>query len=254
MDAIFEQNQVQVAPQKDDAKEAKKARVQAMKDSLKETIQSNPDFTEQLRRLSNSIKVVNTLGFGKDGNIIEEKNSKAEGGRVLKTVSKICGYAVENIGTEGIKYTTEVWTLGEDGKYVGTRVARTFEPGQVIYLTRANMTKLCAIPEISFTLANGKIVQSSSKRKSADLEAELASYYFRFTEEDGTTLAVNDDEVKLCIDDENGKVKEQFVEAFGFLNNPKESKKDRLPKGNQFTVQDMAANLVNQMVKNSEGI
>ena len=107
---------------------------------------------------------------------------------------------------------------------------------------------LCSRPEISFTLANGKIV-SSSKKNAKSLKEELAAYYFAFNKaEDGTTPQVNDDEVKLSVDDADGKVKPEYVESFGYLNNPKEGRAART-KGAKYTTQDLAANYIHKLLE-----
>lgn len=247
MDSVFQN----AAPAAEAAVEAtapeKNAKVKAMKAALKDTVMSTPDFTEKLRRLSPSLRVVNTLGYGTGGNIVVDKNAKTEG-RNLKQTSKIVGYRVENIGTETIQYTTEVWTKGEDGKYVGSVVTKNFAPGEIISLTRQYMTMFCAQPEISFTLSNGKIVSSSNKG-AKNLKEELSAYYFSFNKgEDGSAAPqVNDDEVKLSID-VDGVVKDEYVETFGYFNNPKEGRTPKA-KGKQFTTQDLAANFINKMIQ-----
>jgi hypothetical protein len=247
MDAIF--GQEATAPVATEAVEsaARKEKVAAMKASLKETVQTSPDFASKLRRLSNSIKVVNTLGAGKGGNIVVDKKATGDA-RVLKPTSAICGYKLENIGDEVIEYTTEVFAQDETGKFVGTVVKKQWNPGETIDLTRQYTTMLCSIPEISFTLANGKIV-SSSKKNAKSLKEELAAYYFSFNKsEDGTTPQVNDDEVKLSVDDADGKVKPEYVETFGYLNNPKESRAAR-QKGAKYTTQDLAANYIHKLLE-----
>lgn len=152
MDAIF--GQEATAPVAADAVDtaARKEKVAAMKASLKETVQTSPDFASKLRRLSNSIKVVNTLGYGKGGNIVVDKKASGDA-RVLKPTSAICGYKLENIGTEVIEYTTEVFSQDETGKFVGQVVKKQWAPGETINLTRQYTTMLCSMPEISFTLA-----------------------------------------------------------------------------------------------------
>lgn len=246
MDAIF--GQEATAPVAADAVDtaARKEKVAAMKASLKETVQTSPDFASKLRRLSNSIKVVNTLGYGKGGNIVVDKKASGDA-RVLKPTSAICGYKLENIGTEVIEYTTEVFSQDETGKFVGQVVKKQWAPGETINLTRQYTTMLCSMPEISFTLANGKIV-SSSKKNAKSLKEELAAYYFAFNKsEDGTTPQVNDDEVKLSVDDADGKVKPEYVETFGYLNNPKEGRAART-KGAKYTTQDLAANYIHKLL------
>ena len=247
MDAIFN-NAEATAPVTEAAVDtaAKKEKVAVMKQALKATITSSPDFSEKLRRLSNSIQVVNTLGFGKGGNIVVDKKASGDK-RQLKPTSAICGYRLQNIGTETIEYTTEVFTQDETGKYVGQQVQKQWAPGEIICLNRQYTTMLCAIPEISFTLANGKIV-ASSKKNAKTLKEELASYYFAFDkDENGNKPEVNDDEVKLAVDDADGRVKPEYVETFGYLNNPKEGRGQRA-KGQKFTTQDLAANYINTLL------
>lgn len=249
MDAVFGNAEAQ-APVETAQVEAteKKQKVEAMKAALKETVQSTPDFADRLRRLSNSLFVVNTLGFGKGGNIIVDKNASTSSERKLKPTSAICGYKIKNIGTEAIEYQTEEFEKDATGKWVGSVVRKTLQPGDTADLTRQYMTMLCAQPEISFTLANGKIV-SSSKKNAKTLKEELAAYYFSFNKnEDGTTPAVNDDEVKLSVDDENGVVKPEYEATFGYLNNPKEGRTKTTGKNSKFTTQDLAANFINKLI------
>ena len=245
MEAVF--NNTEVVTNDAVESSAKKEKVQAMKAALKETVQTQPDFAKKLRRLSNSIKVVNTLGHGKDGNIVVDKSVAGEG-RALKATSAICGYIFENIGSEAIEYTTEEYAQDETGKYVGTVVKKTLAPGDKVALTRQYMTMFCAQPEISFTLANGKIV-SSSKKNAKSIKEELSAYYFSFNKDDnGNAIQVNDDEVKLSVDDADGKVKPEYVTTFGYLNNPKEGRAARA-KGAKFTTQDLAANYIHKMLQ-----
>lgn len=227
----------------------KKEKINAMKDALKATINNDPEFQTKLRRLSGSVKVVNTLGYGQGGNIIVDKALSTKEKRVLKQTPQICGYKLENIGEETIEYQTMEYAPNAEGKWVGNTVKKSFAPGQQIDLDRKHMTIFCARPEISFTLANGKIVVSG-KRSAKTLDEELMAYYFHFDKnEDGTTTAVNDDEVKLSIDD-NGKVKPEYEATFGYFNNPKEGRAPK-SKGNKFTTQDLAANFINSMLQES---
>lgn len=248
LESVFQGQEV--APTVDaPAVSEKKEKISKMKEALKATIATEQDYPQRLHRLSDSIKVVNTLGFGKSGNIILDKGASTSTKRALKPTSVICGYRIQNIGTEAIAYDTEEFTQDETGKYVGTKVQKTLQPGETCDLNRTYMTMFCSIPEISFTLANGKIV-ASSKKKAKDFFEELASYYFSFAKgEDGSTIAVNDDEVKIKIDDENGKVKPEFEATFGYLNNPKETKGGSSKSG-KYSVQDLTANYIQQMLKN----
>ena len=242
MDAIF--GQEATAPVAADAVDtaARKEKVAAMKASLKETVQTSPDFASKLRRLSNSIKVVNTLGYGKGGNIVVDKASPE---RKLKSTSAIVGYEVKNIGTEPITYQTEVWAMGADGKYEAQPVEATLGAGETCVLTRKFMTILCSRPEISFTLANGKIISNLKKGKST--EELLNSFYFQFSDD----TPVNDDRVKKAVDEDvDGQrvIKAEYVAAFGYLNNPKEKAAKRV-KAAKVTVQDMMANYVSTLLQ-----
>lgn len=236
--------------------EEKKAKLREWKESFKATCQSDPDFTGKLHRLSDSLKVVKTLGYGKGGNIIvDKKKTEQSGERVLQATSQIVGYEIQNVGSEPISYQTEKWTKDETGKYVPQIVEEVLQPGASVYLTRAYTTTLCSRPEISFTLANGKIVSSSRKTKGGkegDLKELLSAYYFSFNKEEG--LEVNDDSVKVRIDDNNGEVKPEFVEVFGYLNNPKEARASKGKTGPTFTTQDLAANYINKLLQSNGGI
>ena len=248
MDSIFgTEATAPVAPEAT-ADSAKKEKVAKMKSALKETVSTDATFAAKLRTLSDSIRVVNTLGYGKSGNIVVDKKASSAENRVIKPTSAICGYKLENIGDVAIDYTTEVYHQDETGKFVGEVVQKQWAPGETIELTRQYTTMLCSRPEISFTLANGKIV-SSSKKNAKSLKEELAAYYFSFNKnEDGTAPQVNDDEVKLSIDDADGKIKPEYVETFGFLNNPKEGKSPRT-KGTRYTTQDLTANYIHKLLE-----
>jgi hypothetical protein len=201
---------------------------------------------ERLHTLSNSIECVNTLGYGKNGNIVLDKNS-AE--RKLKPTSTTVGYVFKNIGNTAIQYKTELFHDDGTGKFVGEVVEKTWNPGETIMLSRKYTTIMCAIPEISFTLANGKIVASSKKiSKTGGIDEELSAYYFAFNkDENGNALQVNDDEVKLAIDTADGIIKDEYIETFGFLKNPKSVKLPRQNGGSSFTTQDLAANYFNRL-------
>jgi hypothetical protein len=251
MDAIFNSEEVTtagvvVAADEKATNDAKKEKSRIMKAALKETIQSDPTYKETLRRLSDSVRVVNTLGYGSKGNVVVDKTKQD---RTLKEIAKIVGYAIENTGSEAISYTTEEFVKNEAGIYVGTVVDKTLTPGEVAYLTRKYMTVFCSKPEISFTLTNGKIV-ASSRKGSKTIDDELESFFFQFNkEEDGTHLEVNDDTVKLSIDEE-GVIKEEYESTFGYLANPKAPKAPKDNTGKDFTTQDLCANYIQSLIKN----
>lgn len=232
---------------------AKKEKVEVMKAALKETVLTDPSFSEKLRILSETVEVVNSLGFGDSGNIIVDKSKKSDN-RELAVTSQIVGYRLRNIGKAPVKYQTEVWTQGTDGKYVPTKTEKTLAPGGTADLTRQFMTMFCAQPEVSFQLANGKIIKGSGTKGDKGIKSELESYYFRFDKDEaGEKKQINDDTVKLNVGQKvDGKwvVKPDFMETFGFLNNPKESGKGgrRTGTGEKFNTQDLAANYVNKLI------
>lgn len=235
------------------APKTKDAKIEVMKEALKATLETDATYKEKLKSLSDTIEVTNTLGYGTSGNIV--KVAGKGGTRELVPTSAIVGYRLINKGPEPIKYTTEIYTKNEEGIYVGEVVERTANPGETFDLTRQYMTIFAAPPSISFTLGNGKII-SGSRKKVNSLKEELESYYFTFNrEEDGTLKQVNDDEVKLAVDhDVDGErvVKPEFAETFGFLDNPKPSRKKRAAK-KKYTTQDLAANYIHTLLKKEAG-
>ena len=242
----------------DEKKAAKKAKMVEMANALKTTINEDPSFAEKLRTLSNSLSVVNTLGYGDSGNIVVDPNKKGSDDRAntLVQTSQIVGYRVQNTGSVPVKYVTEEYAQDATGVWVGTKVEKTLEPGGIADFTRKYMTVFCSQPEISFSLANGKIVRGSSVVKPNDLDGELEAYYFIFADK---TLKVNSDEIKLnvakAVKTETGKkwvVKDEFAATFGYLNNEKPSgKKPRAKSGSKFTTQDMAANYIQKLLSDT---
>ena len=243
-----------VAPAATDAADARKAKLEAMKASLRQTMHEDPSYAKRLHSLSDKIEVVNSLGFGDSGNIVVDRAKSTKDERALTTTSVIVGYRVRNIGDTPITYQTEVYTQNAEGKFVGEKVEKVIAPGATADLTRQYMTMLCAIPEISFTLANGKVIRGSGKSSAkGDVKAELEAYYFSFDKNLGRQI--NADEVKLNVGEKVGdkwQVKAEFVEAFGYLNNaPERTRGARKADGPKITSSDLAANFVMQMLKDS---
>ena len=254
MDGIFNQMEQGGAPVETGAVASaeKKQKVEEMKSALKETIATDPSFNEKLHSLCDKVEVVNSLGFGDSGNIVVDKSKKTDG-RALAVTSAIVGYRIKNIGKTPVKYQTEVYTQGADGRFVGTKAEKTLAGGAIADLTRQYMTMFCAQPELSFQLANGKIIKGSGAKGDRGIKSELESYYFAFSkDEDGSKRQINDDTVKLNVGHKvDGKwvVKPEFAETFGFLNNPKEGGKGgRKPSGEKYNTQDLVANYVNKLI------
>lgn len=235
--------------------DAKKAKIEAMKAAFTKEVVSDLEVANRVRKFSNMIEVSNSLGFGESGNIIVDRSKSSKDKRELATTSAIVGYCVHNIGDASIQYMTESYVQDETGKYVATRVEKTLNPGEYADLSRQYMTMFCAIPEISFQLANGKIIRGSGAKGDKGLKAELESFYFAFSKDEatGTKKQINDDEVKLNVGEKVGDkwvVKAEFVETFGWLNNPTEkAKAGRKPSGEKWTAQDIAANWIRKRIR-----
>lgn len=238
-----------------DDKAAKKEKVQAMRAAMQTTLAEDPEFAKKVCTRSNDLKVLKTLAYGVSGGLVVDEEKTTSDKRVLKATSKIHGYRIQNVSDTPIEYTTEVWTKDGD-KFVGSTVVKVLQPGEVTDINRKYMTMLCAREEFSFTLANGTIIASSSTKKKSgkNIVDELASYYFKFSEEDGTKIGVNSDLVKLSIDDADGKVKPEFEATFGYLNNPKAKKAPKEKNSTTFTTQVYAANYINTLLKESQGM
>ena len=235
----------------------RKDRIIKMKEKLNETLKSDPTYTQRLHSLSNSLEVVNSLGYGDSGNIIVDKSKSSDGNRALTTTSVIVGYRVRNVGDKPINYQTEAWKKDETGKYVSQKVEKTIAPGATADLNRQYMTMLCAIPEISFQLANGKVIRGSGKmsKNGEDLKTELEAYYFSFNKSEDKQI--NSDEVKLNVGVRGGDgkwtVKPEFAETFGYLENAAEkAARTRKPAGEKLNASDLAANFIMKLIENSQ--
>lgn len=235
----------------EDKKAAKSEQKKEMKEKFQESCANDPDFLKKIGTMSDSLKVVHSLGYGVGGNLIQNKTASGE--RKLEQVPTIVGYEIQNIGSEPITYTTEEYVKDADGKYVGTVTTKVLAPQATAFLARQYMTMLLCATEYSFSIANGKMVQSSRKKSGkASLKAELESYYFTFNKEEG--LSVNDDSVKVSIDEDvNGVrvIKDAYLSTFGYLNNPKERKAKSAHK--EVTKQALAANYVKSLLNSYQG-
>lgn len=238
----------------DPKKAVKKERTQKLNAALKATLTEDPAFVQKANSLSASVQVVNTLGFGESGNLVVKEGTTE---RELAATSKIVGYAVQNTGTAEIPYRTETFKKNAEGVYEGTVVQKVLAPGETIALSRKFMTMFCAIPEISFTLANGKIIRGPGVVKETDIDGELEAYYFSFDDKD---LKVNDDSIKLNVGQQKKVdgvakwvVRKEYEGTFGYLNNPKPAgKRGRgAATGPKFNTQHATANFVNRLIHNA---
>lgn len=248
------------APANDTKAAKKKEKIKKMEALLQDTINKQPDIVEKLNSLSDKIEVINTLCFGDSGNLVVDKAKTAETGeRSLVQTSKICGYIVRNNGTEAVSYVTEEYAPNGEGKWVGTKVTKTIEPGATVAISRKYMTVFASMPEISFQLANGKIIRSSASSVKS-LDDELEAYYFSFAD---NTVTVHSDDIKINIgkkvkDSNSGEqvwvVKKEYEPTFGYLNNPEEVKAKGGKGGSKksgFSAQTVAANYIQRLISES---
>jgi len=256
MDNIFStlgdvEQQVEVKSSK--AGNDKKEQLEELKEAFKQTIATNPEFLNSLNKLSNSVEVVNTLGFGEGGNFILNKEESAKGKREFIVVSYIVGYRIKNIGSVPIEYKTSEWSKDASGRYVEAKVVKTLYPGETADLSRKYMSMLASRPEFSFQFANGKLtIKGINSLKSKNVNDILEGFYFRFNKE--LNLQVNDDAIKLNVGEkinDTWVVKPEFETVFGYLNNPKEEKERTRKASPKFTAQDLVAHYVNKLISES---
>lgn len=208
----------------------RREQVHKMQKALMDSIEKDPSIKELFNTHSDCLDVINTLGFGDDGNIVEVKG---ESKRNLQSVPKIIGYRIKNVGDKPVPYTTTLYQKNAEGEWVGTATEMVAKPGDVFDLTRRDMVIMCSAPEISFRLHNGHIVKSSARVTRGTLE-EVDAFYFTFED---PKIKVNDDEVKLNVsekvmvgDTERWVVKPQFEAVFGYMNNSKKKANSRSRK------------------------
>lgn len=256
MDNVFNQNDVMNSGAATNvggsiSKEERKAKINAIKSAYAETVSEDTEFKAKANRLRGSVEMVNTLGYGKGGNIIVDKENSTRNDdgsikeRKLVQTPKIVGYALKNIGNEVIPYTTEVYTKNAEGVYVGEVVQREFKPGETIVLNRKYMTMFCSAPEFGLALANGKMIESS-KKKTGSADEMLTSYYFSFSKD--LNLDVNSDEVKISIG-EDKNIKPEYLETFGYLCNAPAVRERGSKKESGVDVGTMAACYIRKILK-----
>ena len=232
-------------------KEVKKKEVQAKIAAFQKKV-ADPSFADRLKKFSGAVSVLKTLSYSDNGGLILDKAT----GKKVPT-SKIVGYRLQNISKDcEIPYITEEYTAqkAEDGsvRWVGQKVEKVLKPGEIIDLTKKYMTFFCSMPEISFELANGKIVRGPAKASTVDEEME--AHYFAFAD---SGVTVNSDAVKVNV----GKkvkaadgtvgwvVKPEHEVTFGFLNNvEKATRKAGSGTGKKsYSAQDVNANYIYEL-------
>lgn len=227
----------------------KKAKMQA---AFQATLEEDPSLKSKLNIWSPDLEVVNTLGWGDRGNLIEtvKKSEAPDGKRKVGQTAQIVGYRVKNIGKKPIPMITRPWKREGEAFVSGGEVTVQLKPGQYIDLPRDLMTINMTRPEVSSVLANGKMIPNKAGKKST--QELLEAFYFSFFRgEDGTTKRVNDTtEVKINVGiEKDGKwtVRPEFEATFGFLNNGKPDKKSA-PKVQGPTAAQMVSAYVQRLI------
>jgi hypothetical protein len=244
--AVIEQD----TTKEEEKKAAKKQKEKVVRDTFAQKLSEDPTYEEKRGKLSNAVSVVAVLGSYKGGGNIKESEESTKENRVLESTSATVGYAIKYDGEAPITYATEKFTKDPaTGEYVGQVVKATAQPGEVINLTRKYATMFTSIDEIGFTLANG-IFHASSKKITAttSLDDELASYYFRFSD---NSKSVNDDSIKVLIEDGEGNIKPEYEATFGYLYNPKKKKVrgGKTKSGAKYSAQEMCAAYIQRQLK-----
>lgn len=225
---------------------------------------NDPQFQESLNKYSENIEVIGALGFGDSGNFMVDKLKpvKDNGKANLVPTSEILGYIVVNHGTEAIPYRATNWKKNEEtGEYEAVTEQAMFEPGVPTRFTKSELALMSSIAEISHRFRNGILKVKNASSKSFD--ELINSYFFNFSKdknEDGNTFtrSVHDDEFKKAIakKDADGKwhVKEEYLDKFGYLENPDAQAANGSAKGKKkYTAQEVSANYIFMKAK-EEGI
>lgn len=168
---------------------------------------------------SENLKVENAIVDINKRSIGVDSNTKA----IFRQPATI-GYEIVNIGNHPIEYQMRVYSLGANGVYTFKEEKRVLEPGQNTYLTKRDTALLVGQTKFGFTVSNGYFTGKSLTGEDEDaVERYLESKYFvrgvsEDTVADRKAIQVNDY-------DDNTKIQERFIEAFGYLMNDKQSKK-----------------------------
>lgn len=247
---------------KEDAKEVVKV--------FANKLQNDEGLKQSLFTASNSIRIVNTCGYGDASGLVavskgvkNAETGKIEGRKVAGT-SAVVGYIIENVGSEAITFTTGVWTKNAEGIYEEQVIQDTINPGEKKPITRKYLAMLGCRSEFSFQFENGRLIGKGAVTKinsGESLDKVLSSYYFNFS--DGAHT-VHDDEVKVAIADKkevniNGETtsrwecKAEYAPTFGFLDNPAKKAARTKAKKEKITgiTQAAVANFLDELIKSN---
>lgn len=246
------------------AKRGKKNKSQLrldMEQEYRKTIEGNPGIIAEMGSKSKNLAVVNSLASRTLQNFIQDKVNKTKYSeksgkevRNLVQVIGLCGYKLKNLGDEPIVYKTAIYHKDENGIYQGEEVEKTAAPGEEFCLARKYFTILTCRPEYSFILANGIVVTGKDISNCVTMDEKLERPHFQFNpDENGTTVSIHDDSVKIPVEGPDGVVLPEYEEIFGFLYNPKkDGGRASGSKRRSVSAQELAANYFNSLLSNTE--
>lgn len=211
------------------AKSAHQELINRVVNQYGDEVRSDEEFVAAMRSASNTLRILNTLGYGESGSLVP---GKKDGERTLEPTSKIVGYRVQNTGTVPIPFECEVYDdsrVDENGNFIPDMQANAIAPGQTLDIPSHVLSMIGIRTEFSLTFANGKMQGGT---KVIDAENPLDALHFVFTPENGQpALQKHNDKVKLAIASNNGvrkvgdkekkywKVKKEFRPFFAYLEN-----------------------------------
>lgn len=228
----------------------------ALAENLKQTVATDEEYTKIHGTLSESVEVINTLGFSDAGDqIFDKEASEAAGSRKLAPVGRIVGYVVKNNSKQPIPYTTYQCTKKANGEgYDAKEVQATLAPGKTAVVSKRHLIIMAAQPAISFKLANAVLRKAPNQKIVGAKQEDVENLFFLAFEkgEDGKSVSVHSDKVKKQIGEKNadGKwfVKPEYADVLGFVENEK-PKAVRVAgeKGPKYTSRDAQALYVSKL-------
>lgn len=241
-------------------KSRKSADEVALEENLKQTVATDEEYVKEHGTLSDSIEVLNTLGFSDVGDqIFDKAASEAAGSRKLAAVGRIVGYIVKNNSKQAIPYTTYQCTKKADGTgYDAQEVQATLAPGKKAILSKRHLIIMASQPAISFKLANAVLRKAPNQKIVGAKPEDVENLFFLAFEkgEDGKSVSVHSDKVKKQIGEKNadGKwlVKPEYAEVLGFVENEKvKEARVKGAAGPKYTSRDAQALYVAKLFSNT---
>jgi hypothetical protein len=239
------------APQATHGNSAKKEKIGTLEKSYMEELNQNPEIKSVENSLREAIVIEKALSFsdtggfkqekkvpeiGPDGQPVLDAKGKPKMERKLVETPEVVGYVIKNVGNVDIPYQTEVYR--QEGEiWVGEKVERVLKPGQSAALTKKYLAKLSLEPQFNLKFSNGIVIVKVAGNETDDIETILAKSHFR-----PANFSVTNDMYNINISkhvsvpgkpgEKKWVVKKDFLETFGYLNNPEPEKvkKKRIPK------------------------